>query len=92
MVESVALTLAFLSDVFPNFENAEHLTHSLPTLSIQKKVFKPKENVQRRSKNPTSHYHFFFLVSHLRLNQRVDETVEGGLNHFVVITLYQNQH
>ena len=32
------------------------------------------------------------LVSHLRLNQRKGETVVGWLNHFVVITLYQQQH
>ena len=30
---------------------------------------------------------FFLLVSHLRLIQRIDETVVGWLNHFIVITL-----
>ena len=32
-----------------------------------------------------------FLISHLRLIQRIDETVVWWLNHFIVITLYQEQ-
>ena len=35
---------------------------------------------------------FVLLVSYPRLSQRVDETDEGCCNHFIVITLYQNQH
>ena len=40
---------------------------------------------------PTQHS-FFLLVSHLRLGQRVDDPIVGWLNHFVVITLYQQLH
>ena len=37
-------------------------------------------------------YIFFLLGSHLRLGQWKDDPVEGWLHHFVVITLYQQQH
>ena len=40
----------------------------------------------------TKTFYRFFLVSHLRLSQRIDDTVVGWLNHFIVITLYQNQY
>ena len=36
---------------------------------------------------------FIFLwVCHLTLGQREDDPVVGWLNHFIVLTLYQNQH
>ena len=36
---------------------------------------------------------FLFLwVCHLRLSQREDDPVVGWLTHFIVLTLYQNQH
>ena len=34
---------------------------------------------------------FFLFVSHLRLSQWRDDPVVGGLNHFIFLTLYQNQ-
>ena len=35
---------------------------------------------------------FFLWVCHLRLSQMNDDSVVGGLNHFIVLTLYQNQN
>ena len=72
----------------------KHVRHSDSLWYSQYKILQTKTNFYLLAiQMPgNSFFCFVLLVSHLRLSQRMDETDEGWLNHFIVTTLYQNQH
>ena len=61
------------------------------TLSCRNRLNFLEEVVAHARVQVTQSFLLLLLVSHLRLNQRIDDTAEGWLNHFIVITLLQQQ-
>ena len=63
----------------------QHHPHVFPFLIFETKIHWNVTPLVRQGSN-------FFLVSHLKLGQRKDDTAEGWLEPFFFITLYQQLH